>query len=66
MKNDMGSGSEIGSGSGIATRRAVWNPHIERMKENTIVRIVRDKSPKGRRSSGRPKKRWNDNITEPY
>jgi hypothetical protein len=33
------------------------NNHIERMTDNRVVKIARDKLPKGRRSTGKPGKR---------
>jgi hypothetical protein len=38
------------------------NSHIERVTENGVVKIARDKSPNERRSTGRPRKRWCDDI----
>lgn len=43
-------------------RKIEWNEHIERMDETRIVRIARDKSPRGKRSLGRPRKRWSDHL----
>ncbi|CAG9835898.1 unnamed protein product [Diabrotica balteata] len=43
-------------------RKKEWNEHINRMEETRLVRIARDNSPKGRRSIGRPRKRWSDNL----
>jgi hypothetical protein len=40
-------------------RRKEWNSHIERMTGNRVVKIARDN---GRRSTGRPRKRWCDDI----
>ena len=47
----------------VLKRKKQWNEHISRMKEERIVRIARDKSPTGRRSIGRPRKRWCDNVS---
>ena len=47
----------------ILGRKHEWNAHISRMDQERIVRIARDKSPAGRRSMGRPRKRWSDNLT---
>lgn len=47
----------------VLGRKREWNAHIGRMDENRMVRIARDKSPLGRRSLGRPRKRWSDNLT---
>ena len=47
----------------VLKRKKQWNEHISRMEEKRIVRIARDKSPTGRRSIGRPRKRWCDNLS---
>ncbi|XP_030760558.1 uncharacterized protein LOC115885711 [Sitophilus oryzae] len=47
----------------VLSRRREWNEHIGRMDEGRIVRSARDKSPLGRRSTGRPRKRWCDILT---
>ena len=45
----------------VDRRRFEWNQHISRMTSNRIVRVARDNLPvDGRRSPGRPKKRWKD------
>ena len=46
----------------VLKRKQEWNQHINRMGEDRLVRIARDKSPNGRRSTGRPRKRWSDNL----
>lgn len=46
----------------VKGRKAEWNRHIGRMTEDRLVRIARDKSPNGRRSVGRPRKRWSDGV----
>ncbi|XP_030746595.1 uncharacterized protein LOC115875314 [Sitophilus oryzae] len=47
----------------VLSRRREWNEHISQMDEGRIVRSGRDKSALGRRSTGRPRKRWCDNLT---
>lgn len=47
----------------VVNRKIEWNEHIHRMDQDRIVKIARDKSPIGRRSTGRPRKRWSDNLT---
>ncbi|XP_056642629.1 uncharacterized protein LOC130449021 [Diorhabda sublineata] len=47
----------------LLTRRKELNNYISRMTDSRVVKIVRDKSPAGRRSVGRHQKRWSDNIT---
>jgi hypothetical protein len=34
----------------------VMDNHIERITDNRVIKIAKDKSPDGRRSSGRPRK----------
>ncbi|XP_044744651.1 uncharacterized protein LOC123306625 [Coccinella septempunctata] len=46
----------------VKNRKREWNQHINRMTEQRIVKIARDKSPGGRRSVGRPRRRWNDDL----
>ena len=46
----------------VLNRKVEWNEHINRMDVRRIVRIIRDKSPLGRRNVGRPRKRWSDNL----
>jgi hypothetical protein len=46
----------------ITRRRHEWNEHITRMNPQRIVRQARDNHPRTRRSVGRPKKRWKDNL----
>jgi hypothetical protein len=41
----------------VGKRKKEWNNHIERMTDNTLVKIARDKSPNGRRPTGTPRKR---------
>jgi predicted GTPase len=46
----------------ITRRSHEWNEHITRMNLQRIVRQARDNHPRTRRSVGRPKKRWKDNL----
>lgn len=46
----------------IDKRRREWNNHINRMDQHRLVKVVRDKIPVGRRSVGRPKKRWRESL----
>ena len=41
-------------------RRTEWSMHISRMAEDRLVRKVHDGIPEGKRSRGRPMKRWRD------
>ena len=36
--------------------------YFDRMTEEIIVKIARDKLSAGRRSTGKPRKRWRDNF----
>ncbi|KAK9881036.1 hypothetical protein WA026_014379 [Henosepilachna vigintioctopunctata] len=49
-------------GDWILKRKSDWDAHIERMDEGRIVKVARDKIPVGKRSPGRPKKRWSDGL----
>ena len=40
----------------VLERKKKWNDHIDRMTKERIVKITRDKSPAGRRSTGRARK----------
>ncbi|KAK5646720.1 hypothetical protein RI129_005184 [Pyrocoelia pectoralis] len=46
----------------VLHREHEWNEHITRMDEQRTVKAARDMSPIGRRSIGRPRKRWSDNL----
>jgi hypothetical protein len=43
-------------------RKEDCNNHISRMTEDKIVRFVRCKSPKGRKSPGLPRRVWNVSV----
>lgn len=48
-------------GDWVDRRRSEWNDHVSRMTSDRIARIARDNLPAdGKRSPGRPKKRWKD------
>ena len=47
----------------VLQRKRNWNEHISRMTDDRIVKTSRDKSPAGQRSTGRPRKRWSDNLS---
>ena len=44
--------------------RREWEEHVARMDAETLVKISRDNIPAGRRSPGRPKRRWSDLIID--
>ena len=46
----------------IKPRRMRWAEHVARMGEGSGVYRVLVGKPEGRRSLGRPKRRWEDNI----
>ena len=43
-------------------RRQEWEEHITIMDAERSDKILRNNIPSGRRSPGRPKRRWNDLI----
>jgi hypothetical protein len=47
----------------IESRRVWWAGHVERMGEGRGVYMVLVGRPEGKRSLGRPRCRWEDNIT---
>lgn len=44
----------------VRERRKKWNDHIDRMEEDRLVKVTRDRRPEGRRRVGRPRTRWKD------
>ena len=42
--------------------RRGWDQHVTRMDAERLVKISRDNIPAGKRSPGRPKRRWSDLI----
>lgn len=46
----------------IVRRRKEWRSHVEGMEDDRLVRRVKDGIPEGRRSPGRPRKRWRDSL----
>ena len=45
-------------------RRREWEEHVTGMDAERLVKISRDNIPAGRRSPGRPKRRWSDSILD--
>ena len=45
-------------------RRREWDKHLTRLDAERLVKISRDNIPAGRRSPGRPKRRWSDLIID--
>jgi hypothetical protein len=50
----------------IQKYRANWKEHIERMDYNRILNNLLNYTPHGKRSLGRPLKRWSETITGHY
>ena len=46
----------------VLDRKKKQNEHIDCMTEEIIIKITKDKLPAGRRNTGRPRKRWRDNL----
>ena len=46
----------------VKSRRMRWAGHVARMEEDRGVQRVLVGRPEGKRPSGRPKRRWEDNI----
>ena len=47
----------------IKSRRLRWADHVARMKESRSAFKILTCKPTGKRSLGRPRHRWEDNIT---
>jgi hypothetical protein len=47
----------------IKSRRMSWVGHVARMRESRGVYMVLVGEPEGKRPLGRPRPRWEDNIT---
>jgi len=45
-------------------RRREWDEHVTRVNAERLVKISRYNIPAGRRSPGRPKRRWSDLIPD--
>jgi hypothetical protein len=46
----------------VKSKRMRWAGHLARMGEDRVVHRVLVEKPEGRRPSGRPRRRWEDNI----
>jgi hypothetical protein len=46
----------------VNLRRKEWDEHITRMRDNRVVKIIRDAVPAGRKCPGRRRKRWREDI----
>ena len=47
----------------VKSRRMKWAGHVVRMGEDRVVHRVLVGKPEGKRPLGRPRRRWEDNIT---
>ena len=45
-------------------RIIIWDQHVTRMDAERLVKISRDNTLVGRRSPGRPERRWSDLIMD--
>jgi hypothetical protein len=48
----------------IKKARLRWLGHVERMPVDRVIKILYTSKPEGRRSVGRPKMRWLDDVEE--
>ena len=46
----------------IKSRKLIWAGHVVRMEEGRSAFKILTGKPTGKRPSGRPKRRWEDNI----
>jgi len=51
-------------GRWVRRRRKYWNKHVNRMEDNRLVKVAKTKNPVGKRTQGRPPKRWKHNRTK--
>lgn len=47
-------------GRWVRQRRRFWNKHIKRMEDSRLVKAAKMNNPVGKRSQGRPPKRWRE------
>jgi hypothetical protein len=43
----------------LEENKGKWEQHIDRMTETRMTKLILQYQPKGKRDTGRPKKRWN-------
>jgi hypothetical protein len=55
---------ELDTVAEIKKARLRWLGHVERMSENRVIKKLYMSKPEGRRSVGRPKMRWLDDVEE--
>ena len=46
----------------IRRRKEEWYAHVGRMSDDRILSKIMKNRPEGKRSRGRPKKRWHDDL----
>lgn len=46
----------------VKVRKKKWSEHVDRMSPNRLANICRNNKPYSRRPTGRPPKRWMDNL----
>ena len=46
----------------IKSQRLAWHGHVNRMEDNKNVKAIMKWNPTDRRSRGRPKTRWKDDV----
>jgi hypothetical protein len=55
---------ELDTVAEIKKARLRWLGHVERMSEDRVIKKLYTSKPEGRRSVGRPKMRWLDDVEE--
>jgi hypothetical protein len=55
---------ELDTVAEIKKARLRWMGHVERMSEDRVIKKLYMSKPGGRRSVGRPKMRWLDDVEE--
>jgi len=51
-------------GRWVRQRRKYWNKYVNRMEDNRLVKIAKTNHPVGKRTQGRPPKRWKEDIND--
>jgi len=63
--HDLRQRSEIQDiGRWVKQRRKYWNKHVNRMEDNRLVKIAKTNNPVGKRTQGKPPKRWTSTSEE--
>jgi hypothetical protein len=61
LRNMYGQPQIIGD---IKSKRLGWLGHVVRMEEDRMVKRIFERHPGGRRKTGKPRKRWLDDVEE--